>query len=301
VRFFGTTREAERAGFRPCRRCQPTGTAPVSAAAAVERARAILEARPDRPVTLTELAREVGISAAHLQRVFTRATGLSPRAYQEALRMTALRERLKAGDTVLRATYEAGFGSSRRVYEQADQALGMTPGEYRRGGAGVGIGYTIVDAPVGRVLVAATIRGICAVLLGDDDESLLAELREEYPRADVARADATLDGAAHTVVAALAGEPVSPTLDVPGTAFQWQVWHALQQIPRGETRSYAALAEQLGKPGAARAVARACASNRVALLIPCHRVVRGDGSVGGYRWGAERKRELLDRESGGQS
>jgi AraC family transcriptional regulator of adaptative response/methylated-DNA-[protein]-cysteine methyltransferase len=266
----------------------------------VRRARAILDERPGEAISLDELARAVGTSPTRLQRAFTRALGCSPRAYQENLRLTALRERLKAGDTVTRATYAAGFGSGRRVYERAGEALGMTPGAYRRGGAGVRIGYTIVDSPLGRILVGATARGLCAVAIGDDDASLEGELRREFPRATIERDDLGVSGAARAVATELAGEAAAPhaTLDVEGTPFQRQVWEALRAIPRGETRSYAEVAASLGRPGAARAVARACASNRVALVIPCHRVVRGDGALGGYRWGMERKRELLRRERG---
>ena len=298
VRFFVRPAEAEAAGFRACRRCAPAAEIAPTANAAVLRARAIMDERPDEPHTLASLAPQVGLTPTQLQRAFTRAVGLSPRAYLESKRMQTFRRQLRTSPSVSRATFESGFTSSSRVYERAGAALGMTPAAYRRGGRGETIRFAIVDASVGRLLVGATERGICSVTLGDDDAALEAALRAEFPDAVVARDDDALAADVAAVVARLDDErsDLAVRLDVRGTAFQWRVWQALQRIPRGETRTYAQVAESLGIPTGARAVARACASNRVALLIPCHRVVRGDGGMGGYRWGIARKEALLRSE-----
>jgi AraC family transcriptional regulator of adaptative response/methylated-DNA-[protein]-cysteine methyltransferase len=273
--------------------CTPTHLA------LVERARTLIDAHADGSLPLEGLAAEAGVSAAHLQRVFTRIVGLSPRRYQEQRKVDSLKRALQRGETVSRATYEAGFGSGRRVYEAASGTLGMTPGAYRRGGAGVVIHHAVVPTSLGLLMVALTERGICGVALGDDEETLVAGLRAEYPGADLVRAADARDRLVDAVVSHVEGQsedPGSLPLDLQATAFQWQVWRALQQIPPGATRSYQAIATALGRPTAARAVARACASNRVAVLIPCHRVVRGDGTLGGYRWGIARKAALLARE-----
>jgi AraC family transcriptional regulator of adaptative response/methylated-DNA-[protein]-cysteine methyltransferase len=303
VSFHATPDEAERAGFRACLRCSPKATRGLpggSAATAVARAVAHLEAAGDRAVPLAELARVAGVSASHLQRIFTRHVGVSPRAWQAARRVEAFKAQLRSGSTVSRATFEAGYGSSRGVYEGAASALGMTPAAYARGGEGATIAWTVRETPVGLALVAATARGICAVSLGDDASVLEAELAGEFPRAALVRRDddAQVARLADAVAAVLAGEGDATALPVElrGTPFQLAVWTALRAIPRGETRSYAELATSLGRPGAARAVARACATNRVAVVVPCHRVVRGSGDVSGYRWGVDRKRALLERE-----
>ena len=267
--------------------------------ALAERVRAHIDAHVDEPLPLARLAAEAGVSAAHLQRTFTRVVGLSPRRYQEQRRLQALKGALREGQTVSRATYAAGFGSGRRVYETASEVLGMTPGAYRRRGAGESVHYTIVPTSMGRLLVALTERGICAVSLGDDDEALVRALRDELPGAVLERTADADDRLVDAVVAHVEGRADAAAdlpLDVRATAFQWQVWRALQRIPAGATRSYQALAAELGRPTAARAVARACASNRLAVLIPCHRVIRGDGALGGYRWGIPRKAALLARE-----
>ena len=267
--------------------------------ALAERVRAHIDANADAPLPLAALAREAGVSAAHLQRTFTRVVGLSPRRYQEQQRVTVLKDALREGRTVSRATYDAGFGSGRRVYEAAAESLGMTPGAYRRRGAGVVIHYTIVAVSLGRLLVALTERGICSVALGDDDGPLVEALQSEFAGAELERAVDADDRLVDAVVAHVEGHAagiVELPLDVRATAFQWQVWRALQRIPDGATRSYQAVATELGRPTAARAVARACASNRIAVLIPCHRVIRGDGALGGYRWGVARKAALLARE-----
>ena len=267
--------------------------------ALAERVRDYIDRHVDEPLPLARLAHEAGVSAAHLQRTFTRIVGLSPKQYQEQRRVGALKSALRDGRTVSSATYEAGFASGRRVYEAADDALGMTPGAYRRRGVGVTIHYTVVRTALGLLLVAVTERGICSVALGDDEAALVGSLRAEYPAAELARATDADDRLVDAVVAHVEGRAraADVPLDVQATAFQWQVWRALQRIPEGATRSYQEIARELGHPSAARAVARACASNRIAVLIPCHRVVRGDGALGGYRWGVARKAALLARES----
>lgn len=268
--------------------------------ALVQRVRALIDGSASAALPLAGLARAAGVSAAHLQRTFTRVVGLSPRQYQEQRRVAVLKESLREGRTVSGATYEAGFGSGRRVYEAAAESLGMTPGTYRRRGAGTAIHYTVVPVSLGLLLVALTERGICGVAIGDDEGALTAGLRAEFADAELVRAEDARDRLVDAVVAHVEGrlgDIGELPLDVRATAFQWQVWRALQRIPAGATRSYQAIATELGRPAAARAVARACASNRIAVLIPCHRVIRGDGSLGGYRWGIERKAALLARES----
>jgi AraC family transcriptional regulator of adaptative response/methylated-DNA-[protein]-cysteine methyltransferase len=238
------------------------------------------------------------MSRYHLQRVFKRIVGVSPREYREALRVGQFKARVKKGESVTSAMYEAGYGSSSRLYETSNQRLGMTPAAYRRGGRGATISYTIADCPLGRLLVAGTEKGVCAVRLGDSDQELEAALRSEYPAAQIRRDDKSLGEWVGALVKHLRGK--HPRLDLPldvqATAFQWSVWQKLKEIPYGSTRSYSEVARAIGRPTAVRAVARACATNPVALVIPCHRVVREDESLGGYRWGIERKQALLDRE-----
>jgi AraC family transcriptional regulator of adaptative response/methylated-DNA-[protein]-cysteine methyltransferase len=266
--------------------------------ALAERVREYIDLHVDQPLPLARLAREAGVSPAHLQRTFTRVVGLSPKQYQEQRRVGALKSALREGRTVSSATYEAGFTTGRRVYETADDALGMTPGAYRRRGVGVTIHYAAVPTTLGLLLVAVTERGICSVSLGDDEATLVDALRAEFPAADLVRTTDARDRLVDAVVAHVEGTARGDDLplDLRATAFQWQVWRALQRIPEGATRTYQEVARELGQPSAARAVARACASNRVAVLIPCHRVVRGDGGLGGYRWGMARKAALLARE-----
>jgi AraC family transcriptional regulator of adaptative response/methylated-DNA-[protein]-cysteine methyltransferase len=296
VRFFATPAAAEAEGYRACRRCRPAEREP-DTVGQVREARRYLDEHLDETVTLDRLGRAVGLSPWHLQRTFKRITGVTPRAYASARRMERMKSRLKDGDSVTRATYDAGYSSSSRVYDQSPARLGMTPGAYQRGGRGERIRFTTLPTALGQVLVAATERGLCSVALGDDAVALEAGLRREYPAATVERHDNELRDWAGTVVASMAGhEAECIPLDVRGTTFQLRVWDALQRIPKGATRTYAEIARELGQPSAARAVARACASNRLALVIPCHRVVRGDGGLGGYRWGMERKRELLREE-----
>jgi AraC family transcriptional regulator of adaptative response/methylated-DNA-[protein]-cysteine methyltransferase len=300
VSFFAEPDDAEQAGFRPCLRCEPRAErANRSGAAAVERARLFLDTNADRTVSLGELATHVGLSASHLQRSFKRQLGVSPKEYQDARRVSEFKTRLRAGDTVSRATYEAGFGSSSRIYERADALLGMTPASFRRGGAGMRITYTIADSPVGRVLVGTTERGVCAVELGATDADVEGALRADFPNATIERSDDEHHAWVRAVLDRVR-EPSSASqrvpLDLDGTAFQWQVWKALQAIPAGERRTYKEIATAIGRPTAARAVARACATNRIAVVIPCHRVVRESGDVSGYKWGPDRKRRLLERE-----
>jgi AraC family transcriptional regulator of adaptative response/methylated-DNA-[protein]-cysteine methyltransferase len=264
----------------------------------VGRACRAIASHPDERLSLPRLARLVGSNPQHLLRTFKRVLGVSPREYADACRMGCLRDGLRNGSGVAAATYEAGYGSGSRVYERARPMLGMTPAAYARGGRGETVKYVVVDSPLGRLLVAATPRGVCAVKIGASRGALETGLRREFPAAEIAIGDAPLSDYVGRIVAGLeAGAPdVRLPLDVRATAFQRRVWQELQKIPRGTTRSYQEVAARLGRPTAARAVARACASNPVALVVPCHRVVRSDGALGGYHWGVERKRALLRQE-----
>jgi AraC family transcriptional regulator of adaptative response/methylated-DNA-[protein]-cysteine methyltransferase len=300
VVFFPVADEAERAGFRPCRRCRPKearGASPQIRM--VGRACRLIEERLDQPVTLAALGEALESSPYHLERTFKRFLGITPRQYADALRLDRLKANLREDRDVTSALYEAGYGSSRGLYERAPEQLGMTPATYRRGGRGMEIAYTTVDSPMGRLLVAGTERGICAVSLGDADEDLEKSLDAEYPAARIRRDDSRLRRWVSALISHLCGtEPhLDLPLDVRATAFQWRVWQELRKIPYGATRSYSEIAEALGQPKAARAVANACAANPAAIVIPCHRVVQENGEPGGYRWGAERKRMLLARES----
>lgn len=292
VEFFSAPSEAELGGFRACRRCRPERVeAPLT-----ERARIIIDAAGGTGVPLARLAAELGVSSAHLQRTFTRAHGMSPRAYAERVRAERMRQALRAGHQVSSATYDAGFNSSSRAYATSTRALGMTPGSYRRGGAGMQIQYTFIPSSLGRLLVARTDRGICAVYPGDSDTTLERQLADEFPRADRRKVTTPFSEARQVRDALDKGARELPTLDLNGTDFQRLVWSALARIPAGETRTYGQVARSIGRDGSARAVARACATNNVAVLVPCHRVVREDGEMGGYRWGMERKRRLLATE-----
>jgi AraC family transcriptional regulator of adaptative response/methylated-DNA-[protein]-cysteine methyltransferase len=300
IRFFATPDDAESVGFRACLRCKPREHES-DIAKAVETARAFLDDNGERVVSLAELSDATGISASHLQRSFKRIVGVSPKEYQDARRATRFKSRLRAGDTVSRATYEAGYGSSSRIYERSDEILGMTPASYRRGGAGVRIAYTIGEAPVGRVLVGITERGVAAIEIGTSDAEVIDALHTDFPNAAIERSD----DEHHTWVRAVLDRIRDPRsvgahripLDVAGTAFQVKVWKALQEIPPGERRSYAELAATIGQPTAVRAVAGACAANRHAVVIPCHRAVRSDGTLSGYKWGVAQKRRLLNEET----
>lgn len=269
----------------------------------LDRARRILDTGNAAP-SLKALAEQVGLSPAWLQRRFRQRFGVSPAEYARARRFGEFKQALRGGSGVTDAVYAAGFGSGSRVYEHSDRLLGMPPARYREGGDGVAIRYTTVACPLGQVLVAATARGLCAVTLGDDDAALLAGLRHEFPKATLTRIDAGRDEWLTAVIDRIARQfdggdaaigPLPP-LDVTASAFQWRVWDALTRIPAGETRSYGEIARAIGAPGAARAVGRACGTNHLALIVPCHRVVRADGSPGGWRWGAARKQALLARE-----
>jgi AraC family transcriptional regulator, regulatory protein of adaptative response / methylated-DNA-[protein]-cysteine methyltransferase len=298
VEFFADPQQAELAGYRACLRCKPTEIP--TQAQTVMRTRQLLDEAAG-VLTLAELSKRVGVSPFHLQRLFKRATGLSPREYQSARRVQHVKHGLRKGDDVTTALYDAGFGSPSRLYEKSTQHLGMTPGAYRRGGAGMTIQYAIIPSPLGRLLVAATPRGLCAVRFGEDASELEREVREEFRAAEIQRDDAALQPYLQPLLASLRGEnaTVDLPLDVRATAFQKKVWDALRRIPSGETRSYSQVAREIGDPKAVRAVARACASNPVALAVPCHRVVRNDGALAGYRWGIDRKKELLHQEQRG--
>lgn len=299
VRFFEDADAAVAAGFRACRRCRPEVPEPADGTRRIVEAvcQAIAAAEETIP-TLDALAAAVGLSPHHLQRVFTRATGLSPRRYAEARRRQRFALGVRQGVPVTAALYDAGYGSSSRLYEKADAHLGMTPASYAKGGAGASIAFSLADSPLGRLLVATTDRGVCAVCLGDADDTLEAELRRDFPAAEIRRDDGILAAQVAAVLDHLAGRVarLDLPLDVHATAFQWQVWRALAAIPPGETRSYGAIAAAIGRPGAARAVGRACGLNPVALIVPCHRAVGTDGALTGYRWGVERKRRLLGLE-----
>ncbi|HYF38197.1 MAG TPA: bifunctional DNA-binding transcriptional regulator/O6-methylguanine-DNA methyltransferase Ada [Gemmatimonadales bacterium] len=296
VSFFETPTEAERAGYRACRRCEPQHDRR-RAVRQVEHAREYIDQHPDELVTLERLGQIAQMSPYHLQRTFKRVIGVSPKTYASAQRLDRMKAGLRGGNTVSRATYDAGYESGSRAYAHAKAGLGMTPGAYRNGGRGLRIEYALVPTAVGCLLVAATERGVCAAMLGDDAAQLEGALRQEFPAARLERNDAGLQRYTAAVVSRVMGrEEGSVRLHVQGTPFQWQVWEALRRIPAGETRTYQQIARELGRPNAARAVARACASNRVALVIPCHRVVRESGELGGYRWGIERKKHVLEQE-----
>lgn len=299
VSFYPRPEAAEVAGFRACRRCRPHLTA--GGDPHLELVRQVcrrLDEHPDESATLAALARDAGVSAHQLHRVFKRLMGITPREYREATRVNRLKRHLKRRPRVSPAVYEAGFSSSSRVYERSDALLGMTPATYARGGKGARIGFAVAPCPLGRLLVAATERGVCRISMSDDAASLEADLRREYPAAEIRRDAATLGKAVAAVLRYLDGrEPaVELPLDIRATAFQRRVWKALLRIPFGATRSYRQVARAIGNANATRAVARACASNPTALIIPCHRVVRDDGGLGGYRWGLARKQSLLDQE-----
>ena len=300
VEFFPIPEAAEAAGFRACRRCRPTQAPSTDPAVTLVRGvcRAI-DASPDAPADLATLSRRVGKSPHQLLRAFRRVLGVSPRAYRDARRIARLKSSLKENRHVSPAIYDAGYSSSSRVYERAATALGMTPATYGHGGRGAAICYTVVPSPLGQMLVAATERGVCRISLGDAPGPLERDLRAEFPAATITADAGALAAWVHAIVRHLEGrEPhLDLPLDIRATAFQQRVWAALKKIPYGATRSYQTVARAIHQPRATRAVARACATNPVAIAIPCHRVVREDGALGGYRWGIERKRRLLEREA----
>lgn len=298
VVFFRIPEAAESAGFRPCLRCRPREAFSDPRLEKVRQAVRFIDACTEAPPTLAELSAHVGVSPYHLHREFMKVLGIAPRQYADARRLNRVKAMLRDGDSLSGSIYAAGYGSASRMYEQAGAQLGMTPATYRRGGKGMEIQYAICDSPLGRLLVAATGRGVCAVKLGDSDAALEADLRHEFPAAAVRRNDVQLKGPVEVLLHHLeGGQPhVDLPLDVRATAFQRRVWQHLKSIRDGRTTTYGEIARKLGRPKGARAVARACARNPVALIIPCHRVVPAVGGVGGYRWGSERKRALLDRE-----
>jgi AraC family transcriptional regulator of adaptative response/methylated-DNA-[protein]-cysteine methyltransferase len=257
-----------------------------------------IEQHMDEPVTLDQLGKVFGLSPFHLQRTFKKALGISPKAYADSCRMELLKRNLQSGRNVTDALYEAGYSSSSRLYERTASHLGMTPDKYRRGAVAAMIRYTCVDSPLGRMLVAATEKGISSIQFGDSDDELVEGLKREFPFAMRKRDDESMRTWTNTVLSQLSGQKVNRSLplDIQATAFQRRVWAHLQSLPFGATQSYAQVAKAIGRPTAARAVARACASNRIAVAIPCHRVVRGNGEMGGYRWGVGRKKALLDLE-----
>ena len=298
VRFHATREDAEQAGFRPCRRCRPDQPSLVERKGAkVAAACRIIETSETVPA-LRELARRVGVSPYHFHRLFRQVTGLTPREYAAAHREQRVRHELGHGARVTQAIFDAGYGSNGRFYEKANQVLGMTPTRYRDGGADAEIRFAVGECSLGSILVAQSGRGVCAILLGDEPDALARDLQDRFPRARLIGGDARFE----QLVAAVVGFVEAPgiglnlPLDVRGTAFQKRVWQALGEIPAGETVSYCELARRVGAPKSVRAVARACGANALAVAIPCHRVVRNDGAVSGYRWGVERKRALLAKE-----
>lgn len=294
--FFQTASDAKAAGFRACRRCQPEATP--DATDIVQRVCRYIDAHHDESPQLAELERTFGLSRHHLVRTFKAAVGLTPKAYADLRRVERLKRHLRHGDSVTSAMYSAGYGSSSRLYERGSALLGMTPADYRKHGAGTRASFTVVETTLGKLLVAATPVGICAVKLGDTAASLERALRHEYHSAMLQRDDAALAPLVTKIVRHIEeGTPLGAlAMDVRANAFTRSVWRALLNIPRGETRTYKEIAAAVGRPSAARAVARACAANELAVLIPCHRVVPAAGGTGGYRWGSDRKRKLLERE-----
>jgi AraC family transcriptional regulator of adaptative response/methylated-DNA-[protein]-cysteine methyltransferase len=306
VRFYETPAEAERDGLRPCRRCRPL--AERADEPTLQKVRQVCDylrrnCDSGEELSLAKLGDLVGLSQFHLQRTFKAVLGVSPKQYLEACRIAAFKTQLRKGESVTDAVYEAGFGSSSRVYERVDSRLGMTPSEYRAGGKGATISYAFAETPLGRLLLGATDRGLCFLQFGESHDELLAALKREYPLASLEEMRESQSPQFQLWMESLArylrGDRTS--LDLPvsvrATAFQSKVWRYLQAIPEGEVRSYSEVAGAIGEPRATRAVGRACASNPVAIVIPCHRVIRGDRGLGGYRWGLERKRRLLEQES----
>ena len=296
--FFPGPDAAERAGFRACRRCHPRGHAGDPLAPRIEQLCRFIEDGLDEKITLSDLSARAGLSPYRLLRAFQRITGITPRQYAAACRLRAVKSGLKKKSNVTFALYDAGYSSSSRLYEHAPALLGMTPATYQRGGAGVSIRYSTVSSPLGRLLVAATPRGICMVSLGDSDSRLKAALKREYPLAEILHDSIGFQSWLRAVLSRVEGKTPSGhlPLDVQATAFQRRVWQELLSIPCGATRSYSQVARAIGRPRAVRAVARACAMNPAAVVIPCHRVVRTDAGLGGYRWGLERKKALLQAE-----
>jgi AraC family transcriptional regulator of adaptative response/methylated-DNA-[protein]-cysteine methyltransferase len=299
VQFHATCREAERAGFRPCRRCKPgqESLASQHAASIAEVCRFIEES--EEAAGLAQLASRAGLSTYYFHRVFKAITGLTPKAYAAAHRAKRVRSKLGVSSTVTEAIYDAGYNSNGRFYETSNEVLGMTPSTYRAGGADAEIRFAVGECSLGSILVARSERGVCAILLGDDADELARDLQNRFPRANLVGGDAEFERLVSQVVGFVEAPALGLELplDVRGTAFQQRVWQALQTIPAGSTASYADIAQRIGSPKSVRAVAQACGANAIAVAIPCHRVVRHDGALSGYRWGVERKRALLAREA----
>ncbi len=296
VKFFEDFSAAEEKGFRACQRCQPKNEKPNPQAGIILRACEILAT--EERITLEDLSAELNLSPAYLQKIFKDVIGVSPKKFAEMKRLEKFKSELKNGSEVTDAMYESGYGSSSRLYENVSEKLGMTPAVYKKGGKDLKIEYAVTDCDLGKLLAARTEKGICSVTFGDDKKSLFENLRAEFPQAELVENGAKLKIYVEAILKNLAGtnKTLDLPLDVQATAFQMRVWEALRKIPYGETVSYAEIAERLGNKNAVRAVATACASNRVALVIPCHRVVRRDGSLSGYRWGVERKKAILEKE-----
>ena len=300
VRFFSLPEAAEQAGFRACLRCEPKNARVLDPQ--IEMVQTVcryLDSTDSESAKLSDLAMKTGVSAFHLQRTFKNIMGISPRQYLAAKRFGNFKTLIREGESVTNALYDSGFNSSSRLYERASDELGMTPATYSRSGRGVNIKYTIVDSPLGRLLIAVTERGVCSVTMGDRDTQLEKTLKGEFSEANIERADSPLRKTVAAILKHLTstGPHLDLPIDIRATAFQRQVWEKLRTIPVGQTMSYGEVAKSLGNPGAVRAVGRACATNPIAVVIPCHRVVREDKSLGGYRWGIERKKKLLDQEN----
>ena len=299
VQFHATCEEAEKAGFRPCKRCKPNQASPVEQHAEKIASACRLIESSETPPSLELLAQHVALSTYHFHRVFKATTGLTPKEYAAAHRKNLVRKTLNKSDTVTDAIYDAGYNSNSRFYETSNQVLGMTPSKYRAGGVQTDIRFAVGECSLGSILVAQSDRGICAILLGDDPDSLARDLQDQFPKANLIGGDAGFE----RLVAKVVGFVEAPALgldlplDVRGTAFQQRVWQSLRKIPAGSTASYTDVAKLIGSPNSVRAVAQACGANALAVAIPCHRVVRNDGALSGYRWGVERKRALLEKEA----
>ncbi len=298
VTFYRQPEEAEKAGYRACLRCRPRAIAGSPQMEMVKAVCRYIEQHLDEPITLARLGTAFRQSPFHLQRTFKAVLGITPRAYADSCRLNQLKSNLRAGHSVTRAMYGAGYSSSSRLYERTASQLGMTPDKYRRGAIAAPIRYTLSDSPLGRMLIAATDKGICAIQFANSDEELIHGLKHEFPFASRRRDDEAMQQWRNDLLRQMRGQELSSMLplDIQATAFQRRVWTYLQSLPPGATRSYSQVAKAIGQPTASRAVARACASNPVAVAIPCHRIVRNNGDMGGYRWGTERKKALLEME-----
>src|SRR3974390_159850 len=299
--FFRTPQDAERQGFRACQRCRPKHQD--SAVVLVRQAAAMLATSAEESFRLGDLASKLDSSPAQLRRAFHRVTGLSPKDFEQAFRLRKLKKMLREGSSITDALYACGYGSSSRLYEKTNSHLGMTPASYRKGGEGMKIGFTVGNTTLGKVLVASTERGVSAVYLGENERALVDELHDEYPKAELIRAANGHENWLNKILHRFEGSAPSMDLplDVKATAFQRRVWNELQKIPRGATKTYTQIARALGKPRSVRAVARACATNPVSIIVPCPRVIRTDGTLAGYRWGLQRKQKLLEREAATRS